>query len=56
MCINEQAYRSKSVRNRLEVCPVAVRIKKDPGVWSGIKENLEFCFFFFFKANVKLLV
>ena len=48
MCINEQAYRSKSVRNRLEVCPVAVRIKKDPGVWSGIKENLEFCFFFFF--------
>lgn len=43
----------------MEVCPVAVRIKKDPRVWSGIKENLnlEFCFFFFsFKANVKLLV
>ena len=34
----------------MEVCPVAVRIEKDPGVWSGIKENLnlKICFLFFF--------
>lgn len=39
----------------MEVCPVAVRIKKDPRVWSGIKENLNLEFCFFFKGKCKVI-